>query len=41
MGILDLEKSERKGKNKESWQKLGDALVKSRRKKVAEKQLKE
>jgi len=41
MSILEIDKTERKGKNKESWQKLGDALIKSRRKKAAKEQLKE
>jgi hypothetical protein len=39
--LIVIDETERKGKNKESWQKLGKALVKSRRKKAAEEQLKE
>ena len=41
MIILEIDKTERKGENKESWQKLGDALIKSRRKKAAKEQLTE
>jgi hypothetical protein len=41
MSILKIDETERKGKNKESWQKLGNSLLKSRRKKAAEEQLKE